>query len=815
MKKLLSLLTLLLLALHVQAQNGNIKGSVRTSDGQPAQYVSIGLKDSGKGTTTNPKGEYELMKVKAGTYTLIASFVGMEPREVQVVVEENQTTSVPELVLSLSNRQLAEVTIEAERDRKPGTYVAKMPLRDIENPQVYSTVDAQVLKEQVVTNFDDALKNAPGVEKLWESTGRGGDGAGYYSLRGFSVQPKLVNGLPGLTNGSLDPANIERIEVLKGPSGTLFGSSLVSYGGLINTVTKKPYNHFGGEMTYITGSYGLNRISADMNTPLGKENKMAVRLNTAYHTENSFQDAGFRKSLLIAPSLTYQVNDRLSFLIVSEFLNTEGTNPTMLFLDRGAKLTAQNLDELGYDYKRSYTSNNLSISTPTANLQAQLNYKISDNWTSQTAVSRGTSTTDGYYSYLYETSRFYPVDGSVFTRYVSLQNATTTTTDIQQNFIGSFNLTPSVSNKIVAGLDYYQNTAVNNSSNYVTNGLVYIGKADQQMVYDSVYDGKKVPTYDSGTLSRPAMDALFANTPVSNNKTQFATYSAYVSDVINFETIGLSAMASVRFDYFDSKGNVTTAKDDFTQAAVSPKFGLVYQPVKDRVSVFANYMNGFNNVAPAQVADADGTNIRTKTFRPEQANQKEIGVKTNFIKNRLTSTISYYSILVSDKVMNDPANVNNRVQGGKVESKGFEIDLNASPVEGLNIIVGYAYNEATVLSANGGAFSAVGRRPAEAGPQNLANGWATYRFTRGALKGFGAGFGMNSASERVIMDTEGTGRFALPAYTILNASVFYNATDYRITLKVDNLTNEEYYKGWTTINPQRPRSVQGSFSYLF
>ena len=58
-----------------------------------------------------------------------------------------------------------------------------------------------------------------------------GDGAGYYSLRGFAVQPTMINGLPGLTNGSLDPANIDKIEVIKGPSGTLFGSSLISYGG--------------------------------------------------------------------------------------------------------------------------------------------------------------------------------------------------------------------------------------------------------------------------------------------------------------------------------------------------------------------------------------------------------------------------------------------------------------------------------------------------------------------------------------------------------------------------------------------------------
>lgn len=105
--------------------------------------------------------------------------------------------------------------------REQTAYVSKLPLKDLENTQVYSTITNELLVSQTVTNFEDALKNATGVDKLWTSTGRGGDGAGYYSLRGFSVQPQLVNGMPGLTNGTINAANIDRIEVIKGPSATL------------------------------------------------------------------------------------------------------------------------------------------------------------------------------------------------------------------------------------------------------------------------------------------------------------------------------------------------------------------------------------------------------------------------------------------------------------------------------------------------------------------------------------------------------------------------------------------------------------------
>ncbi len=162
---------------------------------------------------------------------------------------------------------------------------------------------------------------------MWSSTGRPNDGAGYFSMRGFAVQPSMINGIAGISNGSIDPANIEHIETIKGPSGTLFGSSLISFGGLINIVTKKPYDHFGGEVSYTGGSFGLHRVTADINTPLTANKSVLFRLNAAYHHENSFQDAGFRKSLFVAPSFTFNVNDRLTIDLNAEIYNGKATNP--------------------------------------------------------------------------------------------------------------------------------------------------------------------------------------------------------------------------------------------------------------------------------------------------------------------------------------------------------------------------------------------------------------------------------------------------------------------------------------------------------
>src|SRR5690606_20159932 len=96
-----------------------------------------------------------------------------------------------------------------------------------------------------------------------------------------------------------------------------------------------------------------------------------------------------------------QASDRLSLLFVTEFMQEERTNPTMLFLGRSTPLQFANLQELNYNPKLSLTSNDLSLKNPRYYLQGQVNYKLSDTWTSQTVLSRGLTKADGYYSYLY------------------------------------------------------------------------------------------------------------------------------------------------------------------------------------------------------------------------------------------------------------------------------------------------------------------------------------------------------------------------------------------------------------------------------
>lgn len=771
-------------------QTSKVEGYVHNSEKEPIPFATIKVLEVSKAVKSDKHGYYSISDLTNGKQTFQISAFGYETVEVEQLITGNKTEI---LNFSLKIKLLDEVNVEVESNKNPyfkdsNLTVGKLPLKNLENPQVYNSIPQELLKDQVVTGFNDAIKNATGVIRLWESTGRGGDGAEYYSMRGFSVQPTMINGVPGLNNGAIDPANIETIDVIKGPSGTLFGSSVISYGGLINITTKKPHEKLAGNFAYVLGSFGQNRLTGDLNLPLNE--KASMRINTAYSEQKSFQDAGFSKSFFIAPSFKFTPSKKLTFYINTEFQNAESANAPMLFLNRYGTLTHTSLEPFKQFYKKSFTSNDLSIKNPNFNIQGQAIYKLNKQWSSQTILSSSRSKTNGYYQYFWDFA-----DGNTFGRYISKRNGETQTVDIQQNFIGDFKV-GKIRNRVVIGVDYFESNVSNASTGWVLNGAF------------TIQDGN-----DSGDLTQIGVDSLLLGTfeGVSTSKTQVA--SAYISDVINF-TPKLSAMLSVRVDNFRNDVFLNSPSDTKSQTSFSPKFGLVYQPILDKVSIFGNYMNGFVNQAPTQVSDADGTNVRMQALNPEQANQIEFGVKTNFWNNKVALTASYYNILVSNKVMSDPFNINGVIQGGKVESQGLELSLIANPIKGLNIVAGYSNNKAKVVNddpANG----YLGLRPEEAGPAQLINFWINYNLPFSKLKGFGLGLGGNIVSEYLTLNRSVTGTFTLPSYEVFNAALSYKSSNYSIILKANNLLNTKYYSGWSTITPQQMRHVSLGFNYHF
>jgi iron complex outermembrane receptor protein len=793
----LSILAILLLintipALAQQAR-GTLKGKVVTVKNDPAENVSVTLKGTKYGTITDENGLFEI-KAPQGNYTLVISEVGAKGQEKTVTVIAGQTTTLPAIIVDNTVHGLQEVNINANKTNKfkrtRSEDVAKMPLANLENPQVYNTVSSQLIQEQLIFSVDDALRNAPGLQKMWDATGRGGDGGAYFNSRGFIVQSSMRNGIAGKVTNSIDAANIERIEIIKGPSGTLFGNALTSYGGLINRVTKKPYDTFGGEVSLSGGNFGFYRGSADINSPLDKDKKVLFRLNTAFNHDGSFQNNGFSRNVVIDPSIVYKANDRLTISADAELSYGKNVGKTIYFFPYG--LTVEQLgfnsaDKSNIDYRQSYHGDGLTQISQNRNIYGEVKYKISDAWTSRTNLSYTHSYSDGHGLYYY----LLPGD-SISRNDQATRNSKDDMIEIQQNFNGDFKI-GKFRNRFVGGLDFFRENS-------------------QQYFYGSTLDTVSATgSHNYNNFNGAAMDAMYASGAIGFTYPAMYkrnTYSAYISDVLNI-TDQLMASAGLRVDRFDNKGNYdpTTQKTSgaYKQTAFSPKFGLVYQPVKDHVSLFANYQNSFNNQT--------GTTENNKPLKPEQANQIEGGVKLDLFDGKLSSTVSYYDIKVKDIVRPSTVNPVLSVQDGTQFSKGFEAEVITNPLPGLNLTAGFTYNNSKLTKTADATVE--GLRPATAGSPYQANFWASYKIQQGAVKGLGFGVGGNYASDNKVINSHTLGVFTLPSYTILNASAFYDTNRYRFGAKLDNFTNQKYWVGYGTVNPQKLRSFAVSATYKF
>lgn len=805
--KLLHAVLLFLISLSTFAQQtATIQGTIKISDGSAAEGVTISLKGKGLGAITNNTGNYQINRVKAGEYTVQVSSVELKTAEKDITITAGEAATL-DFTLSENTAQLQEIIVSGYKtnrfSRSSSDFVSKMPLKNLENPQVYNTIGKELLTEQLVFSVDEAMRNAPGVQKMWEATGRAGDGGSYYNTRGFIVQSQLRNGLAGNVTSSIDAVNLEKLETIKGPSATLFGSALTSYGGLINRVTKKPYETFGGEVSVSGGSYDFQRVSADVNTPLTKNRNLLLRLNTAFNHEGTFQTVGFSRNFALAPSLLFKPSERLFVQVDAELYRNQNVGKQILFFYvPGSTLGATRADRLNIDYRNSYMGSGLTQQSNSTNVFGQVNYRFSRAFTSSTNISTSHSYSEGFGPYFYLIpNAAAPGTNSLVRADQSTRNSRNDVFEVQQLFNGDFRL-GSLRNRIVVGLDYLH---VNSN----------------QLFFGSTYDTVPITgDYDYSKFNGAALSALYAGTvpdftyPITGIRD---TYSAFVSDVLNL-TDQLSVLAALRVDDFHNKGGVVgAAVAGYNQTAFSPKFGLVYQPIKEKVSLFANYQNSFNNQGIYNAYDVTAADSLTQRFaKLEQANQFEAGVKLNAFGGRLSTTISYYDIQVKNLLRTDPnplaAARFAQTQDGTQLSRGIELDMVANPFDGFNVVAGFSYNDSKLTNASADVD---GRRPTTASSPVLANLWLSYRLNTNGLRGLGFGFGGNYASDNKIQNSVSLGEFILPAYTVLNASAFYDRRKFRIAAKVDNLTNQHYWIGYTTMNPQKLRSFVGSLTYKF
>lgn len=698
--------------------------------------------------------------------TLFLTFAAAHAQEPPVKSLSADTVGVIETEkVEITGRRASPIARESE-------HVAKIPLKNLENPQAYTIVTKELTKQQIAVDYNSAFKNIAGATK----SGQYMQGGSQFYTRGFSSSTEMRNGLSVGIVTDIDPVNTERLEGVRGPAGALFGAgSGTSYGGLFNRVTKEPLPTRQGEISYSAGSWNLNRLTADFNTPLNDDKTLLLRVGAARHLEGSHLDQGFTDAWAFAPSISYQVSDRLKLSLDAEFYKRVGTSVPQA---RVQGTTVRSMKDLGWDYRRSFLDNSIVTESRTQNIYAAADYRINANWSSQTVLSTTSSASDLQSIYLDV------FNDSLARRTYDAQAWKVYTRQVQQNFRGTFN-TAFLRHQALVGLaasngSYtWPYTLYNDTVNFVNPGADYF-------------------------VGQDLYRARSASVPLSMWTQDLYTYSVYAADAIHFAD-RLTLLLAARWDRFEDRGSTDMAgytSEDYAQNTLSPRVGLVVQPLKDRVALFASAMSGFRNVG--------GRAYDSSRFVPEHALQSEVGVKVQAPGGLFSGTFSVYDIKVEDLTRADPVNAGYQVQDGNQESQGFEAEIAARPLEGLTALAGYSYNVSKLVKADP---DVEGRRPASAGPAQAANFWVSYETPRGLAKGLGAGLGANYVGEAYHKNTS-TYVFTVPAYTLWDATVFYNAPKYRVAVKVDNLTDEEH---WTpeTLTAGPTRRVLADVTYKF
>ena len=781
------LLTLFTGSVFAQAkQTGVIEGRVLSADDKPQENVILVLTPSQRQTMSDDNGNFEFRNIPYGQYTISVKSLGVTAEPVSVELNAQKT--------SVATIQLAEVASVLDRVivsssyrhvNKNSTQVARMPMTYTENPQNYAVIPAELLKNQLVTTTEQALLNIPGVSNLSIAGGSGGSTLQFMS-RGFTNGSVMYrNGIATGYVALTDLFNVNRIEAIKGPSATLFGGNQgASYGGVYNMITNQPLDVKRGEVSFTTGSYEMARTTVDYNTPLNDDKTALLRLNGVYDNRNTFQQLS-QKNVGLAPSLLIKANDRLDLHFDGYYFRS--IRPIILFgfnpPPGGTAANSEyagNVKDLHLNPKNSYVNPDFNSTQQTWSVTARADYKLSEQWVSQTNYSVARSNNETYYISL-SADKKTTTDTAIITRSVLyMPYSQLYTQQFQQNFIGDFKI-GEMHNRLLVGLDYFR-TNVGQSR----------GSISYDKIPETANDVQKM-------LRKSRVDSMAVNTAFSASRSIQNSYGAYISNVLNI-TDRLLLMASLRINSF------AVPASDYKQTSYSPKLGISYQIIPNNLSVYANYNNGYNNTT---ALDSAGNFLK-----PEYANQLEGGVKFDAFQHRLTGTISYYDIKVKNKVRAVPGTTYS-VQDNTQKSRGLDIDILANPIPGLNIAMGYGYNDirySEFLTVINKVSTDLSGNRVEGAPYHAANLWINYGVTSGSLKGFGLGAGGNGQSSSF---TNSVNTITLDGYTVFGASVFYDATKFRLTAKIDNIADKKYYTYSAWLNAGPTRTFSFNLTYRF
>ncbi len=681
----------------------------------------------------------------------------------------------------------------------------KMDTPVMETPFSEQVVPQQILKDQQAVTLQDATKNISGVQTNF------GYGNLYqaFAIRGFETNNILRNGQRsdgGLGRQMVEMADVESVEVLKGPAAMLYGR--LDPGGMVNIITKKPLDTEYYSIQQQIGSYNMYRTTLDATGPLDKDKTLLYRFNYSYFDSDSFMNnAPHGNANFVAPSITWRPNDKFEANLNLEYRNA---NP----------LITGGIPALGNKPADLPTNNYLIGAGPydqdTVNRevgQFKWSYKFNDQW----KISNGlTATWDAINFSSYNADLPYDANGNQLNNFVPPNLLLSPFHDKRRSqtynsfldLTGEFS-TYGVQHKILFGTDHYltdfsdqgfvngfnpvlsQNA--NNPSQVTWLGTYtsYAQVAQQGPDWTSVGTAQWNGIYLNDQMK--IMDKIHL---LLGGRYDWATANGG-QNVLEYDAPGTGLMSFTR---------QTTRDEKF-----SPRVGLAYEAAP-WLSVYGNYVEALGNAGQFGPVSLDPNGV---PLHAQRSASYEGGLKVQAFDKRLISTLAFYEVNKANIAVQaeNTANYTLTTNGGKARSRGIEFDISGAVTDQLNIIGSYAYTDARFIDNSAGLQ---GNTLANV-PKNSGSIWAKYQLIPNQLS---MGLGGNFRGTR---QGDNLNTFVMPGYTTMDTFIAYRfnvmgRSKLTTQLNVYNILDKRYfinsnvYDATPTlgVNPGQPLTLIGS-----
>lgn len=646
-----------------------------------------------------------------------------------------------------------------------------------ETPQAITVIGAEQIRDQAPRKFDDVLRYAPGVYAATFGADNRND---WFIIRGFKSDDNsmFLDGLQlfytSYASWKLQPFNLERVEVLRGPSAILYGGSSPS--GLVNAVSKMPRAE---PIRYIESgvdNYGNAYFGFDINTPIKLapgNGELYTRIVGQLQNGGTQTDFTPNNNYFIAPSVTWKpdIDTTLTILAsasknetrAAQFLPYVGTVtsgpfgriPTSFFGgEPNFDMFKREQEMLGYQFER-HLSDSVTFRQNARFAHVDVNYAgVTGNGYANQATGD-------------------------FARYPFATRGIANQANLDSHVEYRFN-TGILSHTTLFGLDlkYYQ---IDDTQAFAfTQGPIN--------VLNPVYSGA------------PPLTAA----PYRDSRLTQQQLGVYLQDQIKLDRFTL--VLSGRNDWVDVNdlsritGVTALGRSD---SKFSGRVGAIYN-FDNGLAPYVSYATSYNPII--------GTNSTGQLLLPEKGEQTEIGVKFQPVGFNGHFGVALFDLKRTNVLTTDPTSIppNLQTQTGEVTSRGIELEAVANLAPGFKVVGSFTnYNLFTSKDANP---ALVGFVPTNT-PRQMASGWADYTFQEGLLRGFGFGGGVRYVGAS-FADQANT--LIVPSRVLADVSVHYDYQNWRFAVNANNVTDETYVASCSSANAcfyGDRRRVTGSIGY--